>query len=55
MDFHWNHPSVNQSPNYEGGQKGAIVELFGWLYEDIEAECEMLGKAGYMGVKIFPP
>ncbi len=34
--------------------RGAIVELFGWPYDDIAKECEMLGKAGYMGVKIFP-
>lgn len=39
-----------------GGQKGAIVDLFGWPYADIEAECnDFLGKAGYMGVKISPP
>jgi alpha-amylase len=29
--------------------------MFGWTYNDIAKECEMLGKAGYMGVKIFPP
>jgi alpha-amylase len=38
-----------------GGQKGAIVELFGWPYADIKEECEFLGKAGYMAVKVFPP
>jgi len=31
------------------------VELFGWPYEDIEQECDFLAKAGYMGVKVFPP
>jgi hypothetical protein len=41
---------------FEGGQKGAIVELFGWPYRDIEQECAtFLGKAGYLGVKIAPP
>ena len=29
--------------------------MFGWHYPDIEAECEALGKMGYMGVKVFPP
>ncbi|CAK80989.1 unnamed protein product (macronuclear) [Paramecium tetraurelia] len=55
VDFVWNHPTVNQSSHYKNGQKGAIVELFGWKYEDIELECEMIAKAGYMGVKVFPP
>jgi len=55
LDFIWNHPAVNQPPQYKNGQKGAIVELFGWPYADIEKECEFLGKSGYMGVKVFPP
>lgn len=29
--------------------------MFGWPHSEIEKECEMLGKAGYMGVKVFPP
>ena len=29
--------------------------MFGWPYADIADECEMLGKAGYLGVKVFPP
>jgi len=29
--------------------------MFGWPYADIEKECVMLGKAGYLGVKVFPP
>ena len=53
--FMWDNPTVNQGPQYENGQKGAIVELFGWPYEDIAEECEFLGNAGYMAVKIFPP
>jgi len=55
VDFIWNNPPVNQPPNYINGQKGAIIEMFGWPHDDVAQECEMLGKAGYMGVKIFPP
>ena len=29
--------------------------MFGWPYDDIAEECEMIGKAGYLGVKVFPP
>jgi len=29
--------------------------MFGWPYADVAQECEFLGKAGYMGVKVFPP
>ena len=46
---------ANQSANLKNGQKGAIVELFEWLYQDIKQECEFLSKAGYIGVKIFTP
>jgi alpha-amylase len=46
---------VNQPDNYKNGQKGAIVELFGWPYGDVKQECSFLAKAGYMGVKVFPP
>ncbi len=52
--FMWDNPTVNQGPQYENGQKGAIVELFGWPYDDIAEECEFIGKAGYMAVKVFP-
>ena len=52
--FLWDNPTVNQGPQYEKGQKGAIVELFGWPYDDIAQECEWLGTAGYMAVKVFP-
>jgi alpha-amylase len=55
VDFMWNAPKIEQSDVYENGQKGAIVELFGWPYEDVEQECSHLAKAGWMGVKIFPP
>jgi alpha-amylase len=55
VDFIWNNPVVKQGPEYENGQKGAIIEMFGWPYEDIEKECEAIGKMGYLGVKVFPP
>ncbi len=29
--------------------------MFGWTYNDIAKECEMLGKAGYLGVTIYNP
>jgi len=55
VDFHWNAPNITARPgDYRGGQKGAIVELFGWPDADVEAECEFLGSAGYLGVKLFP-
>ncbi|KAI9997158.1 hypothetical protein PInf_000594 [Phytophthora infestans] len=48
--------AVNQPSGMKGGQKGAIVDLFGWPYNDIAQEfTDFLGKAGYMGVKINPP
>lgn len=53
--FMWDAYPVNQPASYENGQKGAIVEMFGWPYDDIAEECEFLGKAGYMAVKVFPP
>ena len=55
VDFVWNAPEIKQDAAFKNGQKGAIVELFGWPYADIEQECEFLAKAGYMGVKVFPP
>ena len=55
--FIWNVPEVdhdNATLN-ENAQKGAIVELFGWPYEDIIEESDFLKLAGYLGVKIIPP
>ena len=52
--FMWDNPTVNQGSQYENGQKGAIVEMFGWPYDDIAEECEFLATAGYMAVKVFP-
>lgn len=55
LNFLWNNPKVNQPSNYKNGQKGGIVEMFGWPYADIEKECVHLGQMGWMGVKVFPP
>ena len=33
LDFAWNHPTVSTPSNYESGQKGAILEMFGWPYD----------------------
>ncbi|KAK8899441.1 alpha-amylase [Tritrichomonas musculus] len=55
IDFIWNiEPLKGRSGDYRNGQKGAIVELFGWPDEDIEQECKFIADAGYLGVKIFP-
>jgi alpha-amylase len=59
LDFVWNVPPVvipdsNKAGDYRNGQKGAIVELFMWPHTDVAKECEMLGKMGYMGVRLFP-
>ena len=53
--FLWDNPVVSQSEEYEKGQKGVIVELFGWPYEDVTEECNFLGIAGYLGVKVYAP
>ncbi|TMW56819.1 hypothetical protein Poli38472_006829 [Pythium oligandrum] len=56
INFVWQNTEVKQPESMEKGQKGAIVDLFGWPYKDIESECkDFLGNAGYMGVKINPP
>lgn len=54
VNFVWNHQKIDRSET-KGGQFGSLVEMFGWPYQDIASECSMLGKAGYMGVKVFPP
>ena len=53
--FLWDNPEVEQGPEYENGQKGAVVEMFGWPYDDITEECSFFGTAGYLAVKVFPP
>ncbi|RLN65656.1 hypothetical protein BBJ28_00001830 [Nothophytophthora sp. Chile5] len=56
VNFVWQNNAATQPSGMKGGQKGAIVDLFGWPYDDIAQECsDFLGKAGYMGVKINPP
>lgn len=52
--FLWQNTVINQDAAYQNGQKGGIVEMFGWPHADVEAECESLGKMGWMGVKVFP-
>eukprot|EP00475_Leptophrys_vorax_P043134 TRINITY_DN819_c0_g1_i1.p1 TRINITY_DN819_c0_g1~~TRINITY_DN819_c0_g1_i1.p1 ORF type:complete len:489 (-),score=127.58 TRINITY_DN819_c0_g1_i1:58-1524(-) len=56
VDFVWNAPAVvpKHSGDYRNGQKGAIVELFGWPHKDVEAECADIAQYGYMGVRVFP-
>ena len=51
----WDNIEVDTPNEYEDGQRGAIVELFGWSMEDIAEECEFLGVAGYLGVRLFSP
>jgi alpha-amylase len=58
LDFKWNAAPLNlkyPKADYRDGQKGAIVEMFGWPHADVEKECAFLAEAGYMGVKVFPP
>jgi alpha-amylase len=53
----WNQMPLKSRLNdgvYRDGQKGAVAELFGWPHKDVAKECEILGKAGYLGVKLFP-
>ncbi|KAJ7277474.1 glycoside hydrolase superfamily [Mycena rebaudengoi] len=52
--FQWDSPVISRVET-QGGQKVAIAELFGWPYADIEKECVFLGKAGWGGVRIWPP
>ena len=55
MTLLWNAQSLGSRPgDYRNGQKGAVAEMFGWPHKDIEQECELLAKAGYLGVKLFP-
>ncbi|KAG9233391.1 glycoside hydrolase superfamily [Amylocarpus encephaloides] len=56
INFIWqNKPLTAAQSTFQNGQKGGIVELFGWPWVDVGKECAFLGKAGYMGVKIWPP
>ena len=54
--FAWQATSLlNRTGDYRSGQKGAIVEMFGWPHLQVALECPHLAKAGYMGVKVYPP
>lgn len=47
LNFFWQHQSLSAAQaSFNGGQKGGIVELFGWPYDDVAKECAFLGKAG---------
>lgn len=47
LNFIWqNSPLAGAQSGFDNGQKGGIVELFGWPYNDIASECTFLGKAG---------
>jgi alpha-amylase len=55
VNFIWNNqPLKYRSGDFRNGQKGGVVEFFGWPHKDVEKECELLGKAGYLGAKLFP-
>eukprot|EP00768_Dysnectes_brevis_P009684 gnl/Dysnectes_brevis/998_a1113_1272.p1 GENE.gnl/Dysnectes_brevis/998_a1113_1272~~gnl/Dysnectes_brevis/998_a1113_1272.p1 ORF type:complete len:1062 (-),score=274.97 gnl/Dysnectes_brevis/998_a1113_1272:1656-4841(-) len=51
VSFYWQTHAQNMPTD---GTKGAIVEMFGWSHADVARECEVIGKAGYLGVKLFP-
>lgn len=53
--FIWNVKEMEDSEVFENGQKGAIVEFFGWPYNDIKEECNFISRAGYMGIRTSPP
>lgn len=56
INFIWQNSALTSAQStFQNGQKGGIVELFGWPWVDVGKECAFLGKAGYMGVKIWPP
>lgn len=44
MNFIWQGETINQSDVYEGGQKGGIVEMFGWPHADVKEECAYLAQ-----------
>lgn len=55
--FIWDNPKIDiySEEIYKNGQRGTIVELIGWSYDDISEECDYLKIAGYLVVKITPP
>ena len=54
VDFIWNIEPLKTPIFDTKGQKGAIVEMYGWKDTDIEKECKFIGEQGYLGVKVFP-
>ncbi|RNA38528.1 Alpha catalytic domain containing [Brachionus plicatilis] len=55
VNLYWNiQPLASRPGDYRNGQKGAVPEMFGWPHKDVEKECEIIAKAGYLGVKLFP-
>lgn len=42
VSFVWQAGAIEQDPVYENGQKGGIVELFGWPHNDVKEECAYL-------------
>ena len=54
VDFYWNIEPLGETLFDTKGQKGAIVEMYGWSDKDIEKECQFIGEQGYLGVKVFP-
>ncbi|KAH3746185.1 alpha amylase domain protein [Pelomyxa schiedti] len=55
VDFVWDAPTVSRTDgDFRGGQKGAIVEMFGWPDAEIQAECEAIAKMGWAGIKVYP-
>jgi alpha-amylase len=56
INFIWQNVALTAAQSsFHNGQKGGIVELFGWPWVDVGKECAFLGRAGFMGVKIWPP
>ena len=46
VDFIWNSQAL-KTPKFDTkGQKGAIVEMYGWKDTDIEKECKFIGEQG---------
>jgi hypothetical protein len=48
-------PLANRSGDYRNGQKGSIVELFGWPYPDVAAECANLVRELRAGLRACAP
>lgn len=47
LNFIWQNNALTAAQStFTNGQKGGIVELFGWPYNDIALECTFIGKAG---------